>query len=193
MLCGVTTVVVLLSNAWSQTPTPCGDQTLKRNLLLFLIVFSSEVTHADFGLFLVDRNSVGGRKGRELDTAPLILDFLLVHRVSRKNAPTLAGRVARTRPSGASMSPAARTRLLRNAGTVTGEFPTWLHTLFKGRRCCTTPCCVSPCVCSLQHLCQQAQALFLPGCRTSGVSDQPSSLSSSYSRCDPNHCRYLLA
>lgn len=107
-------------------PDSCGDQTVKRNLLLFLIVFSSEVTHTDFGLFLVDRNSVAGEegKGRELDSAPLILDFLLVGRVSHKNAPTLAGRLARTRPSGASMSPAARTGLLRNAGTVTGEFPT---------------------------------------------------------------------
>lgn len=51
---------------------------------------------------------------------------------------------------------AAITWLLWNAGTLTREFPAWLHTLFKASRCCTTMGCVRA---LLQHLCQHAQAL----------------------------------
>ena len=42
---------------------------------------------------------------------------------------------------------AAVTWLFWNVVTVTREFPTWLHTLFKGSRCCPSPCRVCVCVC----------------------------------------------
>lgn len=61
---------------------------------------------------------------------------------------------------------AAVTWLFWNAVTVTREFPTWLHTLFKGSRCCPSPCRVWVCVCSPTASMSTRSSPFLPDCWT---------------------------
>lgn len=193
MLCGVTAVVVLLSNAWSQTPTPCGDQTLKRNLLLFLIVFSSEVTHTDFGLFLVDRNSVGGGRVANLTQPHLFWissSFIVCHAKTRRHSQE--GWHERGPPA---LQWARRLELgsWGMPGLWPGNFPPDCTRSLKAAAVAQPPAVwVHVCVLYSIYVNRHKPFSFLAAWLLESRINLRPSFPNTYSRCNPNHYRDLI-